>query len=138
MNNTVVNTVEILNGLNAGSEIEIDVKKAAEALVNGYMIINNNEYKEVGRFHFYPNIVIHYEYTDKYGNTSKIRANINIISLIEYSFDSYTDELIDRLLAKSFDGLGIKRKQIAEYLDINPGTLSNMLNKSMFRHRKIK
>lgn len=132
------NTVEILNGLNAGSEIEIDTKKAAEALVNGYIVINNNEYKEVGRFHFYPNIVIHYEYNDKYGNTSKIRANISIISLINNSFDSYTDELIDRLLAKSFDGLGIPRKKIAKYLGIRQSTLSYILNKSMFRHRKIK
>ena len=132
------NTVEILNGLNTGSEIDIDTKKAAEALVNGCIIINNNEYKEVGRFYFYPNIVVHYEFKDKYENTSKIRANINIISLIDYSMDSYTSELIDRLLAKSFDGLGIPRKKIAEYLGIKQSTLSYILNKSMFRHRKIK
>jgi len=132
------NTVEILNGLNTGSEIDIDTKKAAEALVNGCIVINNNEYKEVGRFYLYPNIVVYYKFKDKYENTTRIRASINIISLINYSFDSYTNELIDRLLAKSFDSLGIPRKKIAEYLGIRQSTLSYILNKSIFRQKENK
>lgn len=138
MNNKVQNNRLLIPVGEIDKEVELDIKKAAEALVNDYIYFGDTKYVETGRTYFYPEVVIHYEYVDSSNELHELRACINITSLIDYSMDSCTSELIGRLLAKSFDGLGIPRKKIAEYLDINQSTLSYILNKSMFRHRKIK
>ena len=133
------NEVEILTGLNAGSIIEIDNTKAANALVNDYIIINRDKYTEIGRTYFCPEMVIHYELRDEYTDeVTRIRVKINIINLItdcmqNSLLDSYTTELVDRLLAKSFDSLGVSRKKIAEYTGVRQSTLSYILNNSIFK-----